>query len=107
MKLDDSYKELTQWDTGRKIILESGEICDQVHFSNKSFGKTIDVETYKLNDSYIANIPDELLQSSSPLIVYCFVIREDGESTTITTEFKVRKRNKPLGYIYSGRPNEN
>lgn len=101
MKLDDSYKELTQWDTGRKIILESGEICDQVHFSNKSFGKTIDVETYKLNDSYIANIPDELLQSSSPLIVYCFVIREDGESTTITTEFKVRKRNKPLGYIYT------
>lgn len=100
MRIDDSYAELTQWDTGRKIILDKSETCDQVHFTNRSFGSTIDMKTYQLNDDLVANIPDELLQSSSPLMVYCYVVRKDGESTTIVNEFSIRSRNKPLGYIY-------
>lgn len=100
MRLDDSYAELTQWDTGRKIILEQNEQCDQVHFSNKCFGKTIDVLTYKIEDECVADIPDELLQSASPLTVYCYVVRENGETTTISETLQIRKRNKPTGYIY-------
>lgn len=101
MRLDDSYVGLTQWDTGRKIILDQNETCDQVHFSNKSFGKTIDVKVYQLNNSYVADIPDELLQSPSPLTAYCYVVRDDGETTTISETFPVRKRNKPTEYIYN------
>lgn len=101
MRLDDSFSCLTQWDTGRKIILEENETCDEVHFSNKSFGTTIDVKTYQLGDDLIANIPDELLQSSATLIVHCFLTRESGETTTISESFPVRPRNKPLGYIYN------
>lgn len=101
MRLDDSFSCLTQWDTGRKIILEENETCDQVHFSNKSFGTTIDMKTYKLNDELLVNIPDELLQSSATLIVHCFLTRESGETTTISKSFPVRPRNKPLGYIYN------
>lgn len=100
MRIDDSYTSLTQWDTGRKIILDQSETCDQVHFTNRSFGATFDMQTYQLNGDLVANIPDELLQSSSPLMVYCYVVREDGESTTVAQEFPVRTRNKPLGYIY-------
>ena len=100
MRLDDSYIELTQWDTGRKIILDENEICDQIHFSNRSFGNTIDVKVYKSEDLYVANIPDELLQSSSPLMVFCYILRTDGETTSVAKEFTIRPRNKPLGYIY-------
>ena len=100
MRLDDSYTELTQWDTGRKIILDEDEVCDQVHFSNRSFGSTIDVKVYKSEDLYVADIPDELLQSSSPLLVFCYTLRTDGETTGVAKEFMIRPRNKPLGYIY-------
>lgn len=101
MRLDDSYVGLTQWDTGRKIMLDQNELCDQVHFSNKSFGKTVDVKVYQLNNSYVADIPDELLQSPSPLTAYCYIVRDDGETTTISETFPVRKRNKPTEYIYN------
>lgn len=100
MIIDDSYTGLTQWDTGRKIVLDQSETCDQVHFTNRSFGTTFDMKTYHLNGDLVANIPDELLQSSSPLMVYCYIVRDDGESTTIAKEFLIRPRNKPLGYIY-------
>ena len=100
MRLDDSYTELTQWDTGRKIILDENEICDQVHFSNRSFGNSVDVEVYGQGDVYMADIPDELLKSSSPLTVYCYIVGGNGETTTISETFSVRPRNEPLGYIY-------
>lgn len=106
MRLDDSYTELTQWDTGRKIILEDSESCDQVHFSNKTFGRTIDMKTYRIlrDNLLVADIPDELLRSPSPLTAYCYAMRDDGETTEIIKEFHVRPRNKPYNYIYN--PND-
>lgn len=103
MRLDDSYTELTQWDTGRRIILDDSETCDQVHFTNSSFGRTIDMKTYRIlhDNLLVVNIPDELLRSPSPLTAYCYTLREDGESTKVTQEFPVRQRNKPYNYIYN------
>lgn len=42
LTLNDGRTELWQWDTGRKLTVDAD--CSQVHFSNKVFGRSIDVD---------------------------------------------------------------
>ena len=42
LTLNDGRSELWQWDTGRTLAVDAD--CSQVHFSNKVFGRSIDVD---------------------------------------------------------------
>jgi hypothetical protein len=95
LTLNDGRTELWQWDTGRTINVPTD--CSQVHFSNKVFGRSIDVDVV----DGVANIPDILLQTDKDLTAWAFVGEAENGYTKISKVFKVNKRNKPADYVFT------
>lgn len=95
LTLNDGRSELWQWDTGRKLTVDAE--CTQVHFSNKVFGRSVDVDVV---DGF-ADIPDFLLQSDKDLTAWAFVGTAENGYTKISKVFKVNKRNKPSDYVFT------
>ena len=95
LTLNDGRSELWQWDTKRKLTVEAE--CSQVHFSNKVFGRSIDVD---VTDG-VAIIPDILLQTDKDLNVWAFVGTAENGYTKISKTFKVNRRNKPADYVFT------
>lgn len=95
MTLNDGRSELWQWDTGRKLTVDAE--CSQVHFSNKVFGRSIDVNV--VDGSAI--IPDILLQTDKDLTAWAFIGTPENGYTKISKDFKVHRRNKPADYVFT------
>lgn len=95
LTLNDGRSELWQWDTGRTLSVDAD--CSQVHFSNKFFGRSIDVDVV----DGVAVIPDILLQTDKDLNVWVFVGTADNGYTKISKTFKVNRRNKPADYVFT------
>ena len=95
LTLNDGRAELWQWDTGRTLAVDAD--CSQVHFSNKVFGRSIDVDVI----DGAAIIPDVLLQTDKDLNVWAFVGTAENGYTKISKTFKVNRRNKPADYVFT------
>ena len=95
LTLNDGRSELWQWDTGRTLTVDTD--CSQVHFSNKVFGRSIDVNV--ANGAAI--IPDILLQTDKDLNVWAFSGTAENGYTKISKTFKVNRRNKPADYVFT------
>lgn len=95
LTLNDGRAELWQWDTRRTLTVDAD--CSQVHFSNKVFGRSIDVDV--VNGAAI--IPDVLLQTDKDLNVWAFVGTAENGYTKISKTFKVNRRNKPADYVFT------
>lgn len=95
LTLNDGRTELWQWDTGRTLAVDAD--CSQVHFSNKVFGRSVDVDVV----GGVANIPDILLQTEKDLIAWAFVGTAENGYTKISKVFKVNRRNKPADYVFT------
>lgn len=95
LTLNDGRSELWQFDTGRTLSVDAD--CSQVHFSNKVFGRSIDVD---VTDGE-AIIPDILLQTDKELNVWAFVGTAENGYTKISKTFKVNRRNKPADYVFT------
>lgn len=95
LTLNDGRSELWQWDTGRTLAVDAD--CSQVHFSNKVFGRSIDVDVV----DGMAIIPDILLQTDKELTAWAFVGTAENGYTKISKVFKVNKRNKPADYVFT------
>lgn len=95
LTLNDGRSELWQWDTGRKLTVDAD--CTQVHFSNKVFGRSIDVDVM----DGVAIIPDILLQTDKELTAWAFVGISENGYTKISKSFKVNRRNKPADYVFT------
>ena len=95
LTLNDGRAELWQWDTGRALTVDAD--CSQVHFSNKVFGRSIDVDVV----DGAAIIPDVLLQTDKDLNVWAFVGTAENGYTKISKTFKVNRRNKPADYVFT------
>ena len=95
LELNDGRSELWQWDTGRTLTVDTD--CSQVHFSNKVFGRSIDVNVA----DGVAIIPDVLLQTDKDLNVWAFSGTAENGYTKISKTFKVNRRNKPSDYVFT------
>ena len=95
LTLNDGRSELWQWDTGRTLTVDTD--CSQVHFSNKVFGRSIDVNVA----DGVAIIPDVLLQTDKDLNVWAFTGTAENGYTKISKTFKVNRRNKPADYVFT------
>lgn len=95
LTLNDGRSELWQWDTGRTLTVDAD--CSQVHFSNKVFGRSIDVDVV----DGVAIVPDILLQTDKDLNVWAFVGTAENGYTKISKTFKVNRRNKPADYVFT------
>lgn len=92
----DGRGALWQWDTGRRLRVGSG--VEQVHYQNRCFGRSVDVD---VGDDGTAIIPDELLQDWHTLTAYAYVTDDTGAYTMVQQDFAVHKRAKPAGYVYT------
>ena len=95
LTLNDGRSELWQWDTNRKLTVDTE--CSQVHFSNKVFGRSVDVDVV----DGIAVIPDILLQADKDLTAWAFAGTPENGYTKISKVFKVNRRNKPADYVFT------
>lgn len=94
----DGRGALWQWDTGRRVKITDGDGVKQVHYQNKYFGRSVDVD---VGDDGTAIIPDELLQDCHTLTAYAYVTDDTGAYTMVQQDFVVHKRAKPAGYVYT------
>lgn len=93
----DGRGALWQWDTGRRVKVD-GAAVKQVHYQNRYFGTTTDVDVAA---DGTAAIPDELLQHSGTLTAYAYVQDSTGAYTMVQQDFAVHKRGKPADYVYT------
>lgn len=94
----DGRGALWQWDTGRRCKITDGDGVKQVHYQNKCFGRSVDVD---VGDDSTAIIPDELLQDWHPLTAYAYVTDDAGGYTKVQVDFAVHKRARPSDYVYT------
>jgi hypothetical protein len=94
----DGRGALWQWDTGRRVKITDGDGVKQVHYQNRCFGRSVDVD---VGDDGTAIIPDELLQDWHTLTAYAYVTDDTGAYTMVQQDFAVHKRAKPAGYVYT------
>lgn len=92
----DGRGALWQWDTGRRVKIADGDGVKQVHYQNRCFGRSVDVD---VGDDGTAIIPDELLQDCHTLTAYAYVTDDTGAYTMVQQDFVVHKRAKPAGYV--------
>lgn len=97
LKIRDGRRELYQWDTNRYIEVSEDLKVDELHYSSKYTGFSVDVPVV----DNLARIPDELLQTSKPLYVYAFAGDADSGYTKYSTSFNIIKRSKPADYVYT------
>ena len=96
MTLTDGRGELYQWDTGRTLTVDDATVT-QVHFQNRAYGRTIDVD---VKDG-TAIIPDEILQKPGDLRVYAFSGTAASGFTKVERVFNIVRRNKPNDYMFT------
>lgn len=94
----DGRGALWQWDTGRRVKITDGVGVKQIHYQNRCFGCSVDVNVE--NDG-TAIIPDELLQDYHRLTAYAYATDDTGAYTMVQQDFAVYKRAKPAGYVYT------
>lgn len=94
----DGRGALWQWDTGRRVKITDGDGVKQVHYQNRCFGCSVDVD---VEDDGTAIIPAELLQDWHPLTAYAYISDDTGAYTVVQQDFIVHKRAKPSGYVYT------
>ena len=94
----DGRGALWQWDTGRRVKITDGDGVKQVHYQNRCFGRSVDVD---VGTDGTAIIPDELLQDCHTLTAYAYVTDDTGGYTKVQQDFAVHKRAKPAGYVYT------
>lgn len=96
--LADGRGALWQWDTGRRVKITDGDGVKQIHYQNRCFGCSVDVD---VEDDGTAIIPAELLQDWHPLTAYAYITDDTGAYTMVQQDFIVHKRAKPAGYVYT------
>lgn len=94
----DGRGALWQWDTGRRVKITDGDGVKQIHYQNKCFGCSVDVD---VGADGTAIIPDELLQDCHTLTAYVYVTDDTGAYTMEQQDFIVHKRAKPAGYVFT------
>lgn len=94
----DGRGALWQWDTGRRVKITDGVGVKQIHYQNRCFGCSVDVD---VGDDGTAIIPDELLQDYHRLTAYAYAADDTGAYTMVQQDFAVYKRAKPADYVYT------
>lgn len=101
MYIYDGRTSFYQWDTNQKIVSENFKVGEEVHFFNLRQPNALVVLAYKFNGEVVADVPNILLQSSYPIIVYRMTTDREGRYTREEYTFKVNQRAKPIDYIYT------
>lgn len=93
----DGRAELWQWDTGIRLVMD--EACEAVNISASTFGVSVDVTAAEDGKTWVAAVPDEMLQVPGDLICYAVQTTDTGTITAAYRSFRINRRPKPYGYV--------
>lgn len=97
LSIQDGRAELWQWDTGVRLVMD--EACEAINLSEDTFGVTVDVTAAEDGKTWVAAVPDEMLQKPGDLICYAVQSTATGTITAAYRSFRVNRRPKPAGYV--------
>lgn len=97
LSIQDGRAELWQWDTGVRLVMD--EACEAVNLSEDTFGVTVDVTAAEDGKTWVAAVPDKMLQKPGDLICYAVQSTATGTITAAYRSFRVNRRPKPAGYV--------
>lgn len=86
-------KKLYQWDLNREIVIYAD--ADVVDFAHKNDAEAVRVKPVNKDGVLTASIPNSLLQSSQPIVVWLV----KGDQTTYGQVLPVIPRQKPADYV--------
>lgn len=89
-----------QWDLDRKLVVDDGGACSQVHFCNGT-GEALVCKVREEGDIRVVDVPNILLQKDEPIKAYLYTTAEDGARTRSAFRFSVLARTKPEAYVYT------
>lgn len=89
-----------QWDTNQKVTSSSFVVGDEIHFYNRNQSVALVTKAYELEGKVVADVPNWLLESSYPIVVYRYVYNKDSGYTIDKQNFEVKQRPKPDHYVY-------
>ena len=92
-----------QWDSGRHLVIQGGEQCQEVHFtaSGRENAGAMTCKIREVAGARIVDVPDSLLQTAAPFTAYLFYRAEDGTETRLAKRFRVLPRPKPADYVHT------
>ena len=100
LKIYGDLSYFWQWDLNRKLVVDDGGVCSQVHFCNGT-GQALVCAVRTENGIRVADVPNILLQKAEPVKAYLYTDAEDGTRTRSFHRFDVLARSKPEEYIYT------
>ena len=89
-----------QWDADRKLIVEDGGVCSQVHYCNGSDDPLVCLVRDE-NGRRVVDVPNILLQQAKQIKAYLYTKAADGSRTRSVHRFNVLARSKPADYVYT------
>lgn len=101
--LNNNRTELYQWDTDRQIEIapDDGIAVDEIHYATVMIREALVVLPHVVDGTYVADIPNILLQSANTIHIYVVTHTANGERTIDDTTLGVTRRKKPSDYIYT------
>ena len=100
LKIYGDLSYFWQWDYNRKLIVDDGGACSQVHYCNGS-GDSLVCRVRTDGDQRVADVPNILLQQDKPIKAYLYTEAADGTRTRSSHLFTVLARSKPEEYVYT------
>jgi len=102
--LGSRVTQLYQWDVNQRLTIHGVETSPlpTFQFSNRVCGTTISKTPIANNGKLIVDVPNELLQSAEPILMYIYRKRSTGAGTTIGSFFiPVHPRAKPDTNVFN------
>ena len=108
IELEHNRRYLTQWDIGKRVLIDGFLPRTKVEFSSKYDGKdsALTVLSYVDSGHVVADIPNELLQTAGYLHVYVRPPASDVVHAPEEKDIKIVKRDKPEDYACPTTPTE-
>ena len=78
----NTVKNLTQWDSNQKLILESTDditIAPKIHFCNQNSEKALVVQSSLSNNQITADVPNTLLEEPFNITAYVYLVKDSEE----------------------------
>lgn len=101
MRILDGRDYFYQWDLNVFIVSEDFDTESEVHFENKFSRGALSLKATTLNGQTVVEVPNIMLQLSAPIKAYLYIQDECGHRTIKEKVFEVKKRAKPVDYIYT------
>lgn len=101
MYIYDGREQFSQWDIDVMITSTDFKVGDEVHITNSRLPNAMTVLVHEYKGKAVIDVPNILLQTTYPIIVFRYIKDDKSGYTIDKQEFVVNQRQKPDDYVYT------